>query len=279
MRWLAVLILAAPAMARADAVAYGDARGVAIKAPRGLACTANGRAVLADSGNGRLLVYALRDSALQPVSDIRFPELGVPLRVQLDRRGNILALDGQSRRIVKVDEDGRFGGFAAFRGVPQGGGFFPISFKLDANDRIFVLDGASARVLVFAADGAFASQLAWPQGSSIVDLAVDAQGRLLLLDGRGGVVYRDGKVLARIRDFATFAGFITVSPRGLLVLTDTHGGGVVTLSAEGKFLGRRLAPGHSDGFVDYPQQVCLDEAADLFVADMGNNRLQVFTAR
>jgi hypothetical protein len=276
-RIFAALWLLAASAARADAVAYGDAKGVALKAPQGVACTAEGRVVLADSGNGRLLAYSLKDGALAAGGEIRFPELGTPVRLQIDSRGNLLSLDGRTRRIVRVGEDGKFGGFVTPRGVPPAAGYFPISFKLDAKDNLYILDAASARVVVLAPDGAFIRQIAEPARASFSDIAISSKGAVLAVDSTRGLVYSDGAMLAQLEDHASFASYIAVSASGRIVLVDNHGNGLVTLGADGAFLSRRSGTGWSAGLVYYPEQICIDAKDDVFVADRGNHRLQVFT--
>ena len=277
MRRLALLCLLVASAVRADAVAYGDAAGDALKSPEGVACTAEGRVVLADSGNGRLLTYAFKDGALVAGAAIKFPELGVPVRLQIDSRGNLLSLDGKTRRIARVGEDGKFGGFVVPKGVPPGAGFFPVSFKLDKADNLYLLDVASARVVVLDRDGAFVRQVSEPKGATFSDIAVDAKGAVLAVDGPHAMVYSGDALLARVKEYASFPSYITVTEQGLIVLVDNHGNGLVVLGADGAFLGRRLSIGWTEGLVYYPEQICLDAKGNTFVADRGNNRLQAFT--
>jgi DNA-binding beta-propeller fold protein YncE len=267
----------ASAAAWADAAAYGDAKGVALKAPQGVACTAEGRVVVADTGNKRLLPFVLKDRALVPGTPIAFPELGTPARVQIDSRGNVLALDSRARRIVRVSDDGRFGGFVTPKGVPPAKGFFPVSFRVGPGDDLYVLDAASSRVVVLDKTGAFLRALAEPAGASFADIAVDpAKGSLFAVDGRAGKVYLGGSVLGNVKDLVTYATAIEVTPRGRLLLADNHGHALIELLADGTFLSKRSAMGWSEGRVYYPEQVCVDGQGDVFVADRGNNRVQVF---
>ena len=274
---LAVIGLLLASAARADSVAYGDAKGDPLKSPGGVACTAEGRVVLADSGNGRLLAYAFTDGALVAGAAIKFPELGVPVRLQIDSRGNLLSLDAKTRRIVRVGEEGKFGGFVAPKGVPPAAGFFPVSFKLDKADNLYLLDVASARVVVLDREGAFVRQIAEPLGATFSDIAIDAKGTVLAVDGPHAAVYADGVLLSRVKEYASFPSYITVSPPGLIVLVDNHGNGLVVLGADGAYLGRRLSIGWTEGLVYYPEQICIDAKGNTFVADRGNNRLQAFT--
>jgi DNA-binding beta-propeller fold protein YncE len=269
---------------RPGAVAYADANGEALRNPEGVACTDSGRLVLADSGNGRLVPYTFKDGALAAGDVIRFAELGNPVRVQIDSRGNVLALDRKERRIVRVNEKGGFGGIVQPSGVPPANGFFPVSFKLDGADNLYVLDAGSSRVVVLAPSGAFVRQIPAPAGSLLTDVAVDAKGTLFATDAAHAQVLSAAKNAASftaigrsLRDAMSFPTYLTVTAQGLIVVVDRNGNGLVLVGPDGSYLGRRLAIGWTEGFVYYPGQICVDAHGDAFVADRANQRLQVFT--
>ena len=64
--------------------------------------------------------------------------------------------------------------------------------------------------------------------------------------------------------------------KGRFFLVDQNGNGIVVLGADGAFQGRQLAIGWSDGYLYYPAQLCINGAGTAFIADRGNNRVQVF---
>ena len=280
---IAALLLAAALPLEPASSAYADQNGVALRSPEGIACTESGAVVAADTGNGRLVLYAFKDGKLAGGAEVRVPELGQPARLQIDSRGDVLALDGKGRRIARIGAGGAFQGFLEMKNVPPANGFFPVSFKLDAADHAWVLDVASARVLILDAAGDFARQIELPTGAVITDIALDPRGRLFAVDGpraqlyvleKGGFVSL-GKPL---KEYLSFAGFLTVSPQGPLVIVDKTGNGLVLVGRDGAFLGRRLSIGWSEGYVYYPGQVCIDAKGNAFVADRGNHRIQAFTA-
>jgi len=290
MRVLIGVAILAAAEVRAEALmlqpatsAYADRTGEALRNPEGVACS-SGKVVVADSGNGRLLVYGFKDGALTGGEAIKFAELGVPVRVQIDSRGNVLVLDRLARRIVRVNERGGFGGVVQPTGVPPAGGYFPVSFKLDSADNIHVLDAASARVVVLSPSGAFIRQLAAPSGARLTDITVDGKGALLAVDATAAQIFAAAAgsttwaPLGRtLKESLSFPSYLTTTPKGLIVVVDGHGQGLVLLAPDGTYLGRRLAIGRTEGFVYYPAQVCVDDQGTTFVADRGNQRLQIFT--
>jgi DNA-binding beta-propeller fold protein YncE len=264
---------------------YADEKGVALRSPEGVACTDAGTVVAADTGNGRLVLFNFRDGKLVAGGEVRAPELGRPTRVQLDSKGNVLALDGKGRRIVRIGAGGAFAGFFQPAGIPQGNGFFPIAFKIGPSDSVYLLDASSARVVVVDASGAFQRQLDLPRGGSFTDIAVDAQGDAFAIDGVGAQLYLARAATSTfaplgnaLKDVLNFPTYLTLTAQGPLVLVDQHGNGLVVLGRDGSFLGRRLSIGWSEGLVYYPTQVCIDSRGNTFIADRGNHRIQAFIA-
>src|SRR5512135_1198419 len=79
---------------------YADEKEAAIHAPEGVACN-DKMVVVADSGNGRLIKYALGESVVSGGTEIKIAQLPYPFRVQISSKGEIIALDGRERRIVR----------------------------------------------------------------------------------------------------------------------------------------------------------------------------------
>lgn len=280
------LLLAAALPLDRGSSAYADAKGAPLRSPEGVACNDSGTVVAADTGNGRLVIFSFKDDKLVPVAEVKAPELGRPARAQIDSKGNVLALDMQTRRVARIGAGGAFAGFVELQGIPPAAApFFPISFKVDRADAVYLLDAGGARVVVVDAAGGFLRQLPLPAGGSFTDVAVDARGAVFAVDGVRAQVYVAqpaasafaplGKPLREVLNFPTY---LTVTPQGPLVLVDHHGNGLVVLGRDGAYLGRRLSIGWSEGFVYYPAQICVDSRGNVFVADRGNHRIQAFVA-
>src|SRR5512132_2543701 len=109
---------------------YTDDRRVALRAPEGVSCAADGKLIVADTGNGRLLTYMWKDGQLRGGEQIRLAQLPHPTRVQRDAGGGVLVLDGRSRRIVRVDPGGAFAGHLDIRGASGSQEIVPISFTI-----------------------------------------------------------------------------------------------------------------------------------------------------
>lgn len=285
---LALAALASPGAGRAAGLKHVatiaiDDKEVPLRAPEGVACTDQGRIVVADTGNGRLLAYAYRDGRLSGGAPVKLPEGISPRRVQLDGRGEVLVLDGRSRRILKVDLEGRFGGWLELKGTAGPGAVVVGAFKVDAADRLLVLDVAGRRVLVAGLDGQVTRELPLPPApAAFTDVAALGAGRLLALDAAGSRLWaadKDAKAFKPLgeglKEHASFPTSLA-EVRGRLTLVDQHGHALVLVGSDGSFQGRALEMGWSEGALYYPAQACGAGDALLVVADRGNNRVQLF---
>jgi hypothetical protein len=286
---IATLLLSlAPVPGRAETMSftwgasvYQDAKEAALKGPEGVACTSTSLAV-ADTGNGRILTFALKEGGgIAQTGEVKLTQLPWPVRLQVDAKGNLLALDGKSHRIMRVEANGAFGGFVELRSGPAA----PIvtAFKLDGADNLYALDVGSGKVLVAGPAGNVTRQLDLPVGPVFTDIAVDAGGTVFAVDGAGAAVWSAARAataftqLGRsLRDRMSFPGYLTIY-QGKILLVDQNGMGLLLLGLDGAYLGRQLAIGWSDGYLYYPSQLCMNEQGDAFVADRGNNRVQRFT--
>lgn len=273
---------AAPLALRHSATGYVDMKGVALRTPEGVACKDDGTAVLADTGNGRLVTFTFREGELKPGAELKAVQLGYPTRVQLDSKGNVLALDRKGGKLVRLDAKGAFAGFVEVKDA--GAEVRPVSFKLDAADNLYVLDGVKARILVADGTGQVSRRLSLPPGV-FTDVAVDGAGVVYAVDSVAAQVWSADKSATELKpftkplkDYMSFPGYLATTSRGVLVLVDQNGGGLVILGSDGSFQGRQLSLGVSDGLLMYPSQVCVNKNGDTFVADRSNHRMQVFSA-
>ncbi len=264
---------------------YFDEKGASIRQPEGVACNGGSTLVVADTGNGRLLRYTVAENDVKPAGEIRVPQMPYPIRVQMNSKKEIFALDGKQRRIVRLGPGGEFKDYLSPEGVPSPASIVPRSFKLDRNDNIYILDIFSSRVLVLSPEGKYQRHLGFPKDFGFFsDLAVDFKGTIFLVDSVNAAVSaaaKDAKefsLLAKgLREHLSFPTYITADSRGVLYLVDQDGSGIVILGQDGSFLGRQLAMGWNPGLLYYPSQMCLNDKGQVFIADRGNSRVQVFS--
>jgi sugar lactone lactonase YvrE len=264
---------------------YVDDKGVAMRQPEGVACNDKSTVIVGDTGRGRLLRYTVDDREVKPAGEIAAPQLAAPIRVQMNSKDDVFALDGKQRRMARFDSRGEFKGYVEPEGVPEPTSVVPRSFKIDRSDNIYVLDVFSARVLVLAASGKYQRHVPFPADYGFFsDLTVDGKGTIYLVDSVRPGVYaaqKDAKQFSPLgkglQAHASFPTSIVVDARGVLYIADQNGAGVVMLGQDGAVLGRQLAMGWTEGLLYYPSQMCLNDKGQLFIADRGNSRVQLFS--
>jgi DNA-binding beta-propeller fold protein YncE len=203
--------------------------------------------------------------------------------VQLDSKGNILVLDSRARKVLKFDGKGASIGSYDPKPGATALSALPTAFKLDAADNVYVVDAVGGRVVVFDPAGTITRQIDLPKGaSSITDVFVDGAGVVYGVDGSKAAIWSVEKggqsfkpFTQGMKDKMNFPTYLT-GGKGRFFVVDQNGNGIVVLGADGSYQGRQLAIGWSDGYLYYPAQVCITGSGAAFVADRGNNRVQVF---
>jgi len=264
---------------------YFDDKGGSIKQPEGVACNDKSFLVIGDTGNDRLLRYTLEEKNLKAGIEIKIPQLSNPIRVQMNSKGEIFALDGKKRRIVRLSPEGGFKSYVDPEGIPSPSAFVPRSFKIDRNDNIYILDIFSGRVLVLNPEGKYQKQLLFPKEYGFFsDLSADSKGNIVLIDCVKAMVFSAPKdsngfsaLTKSLREYLDFPTSLTTDNRGTIYIVDENGGGVVILGADGTFVGRQLTMGWTEGLLYYPSQICINGKGEVFIADRGNSRVQIFT--
>jgi DNA-binding beta-propeller fold protein YncE len=264
---------------------YMDVKGVGINQPEGVACDDKSLLVVADTGNGRLLRFQYAEGNLSPREVIAVPQLPYPIKVQITSKGEILALDGKLRRIARLTPAGEFQGYVEPTGVTSPGAIVPRSFKVDNSDNLYILDVFSDRILVTDPAGKVQREIPLSKKSGFFsDLAIGPSGNVFLLDSVGKKVFQIAKGSQAVTLFgeilkenANFPTGITVDQKGIVYVVDENGSGIVILGRDGSFLGRRLNMGWKEGLLRYPSDICMNNSGVAFIADRGNNRVQIFS--
>jgi sugar lactone lactonase YvrE len=264
---------------------YFDEKGGGLKQPEGVACNEKSLLVVGDTGNDRLVQYTIQDKSLKSGSEIKIPQLTNPIRVQINSKGEIFVLDGKKRRILRLSPEGGFKGYVDPEGIPSPSAFVPRSFKIDKNDYIYILDVFTGRILVLNPEGKYQKQIPFPPNYGFFsDLAVDSRGNILLVDCIKAMVFSASKdsnsfspLTKSLREYLNFPTSITTDNRGTIYIVDENGSGVVILGQDGSFQGRQLSMGWNEGLLYFPSQMCINGKGEVFIADRGNSRVQIFT--
>jgi NHL repeat len=292
---IAILLLPAPALSAevlqlkhvASIYKYADvndpkAAEIKINQPEGVACKGTS-IIVSDTANSRLQLYTIQDDGTikqRSGAEIKVP---YPMHVRLNSKGDIFVLDGKQRKILRLNAAGEFKGNFEPEGVPAPETWIPKNFAIDANDNVYILDVFSSRVLVVSPEGKFQRQIGFPTADGFFsDLAVDPQGTIFMLNSITTTVYSAGPddkafspLTKGLKDYITFPTSLAAD-RQYIYVVDQFGSGVVVLGRDGSFKGRKLRMGWKEGELRFPSDICLNEKGEMFIADRGNNRVQMY---
>jgi len=264
---------------------YADDKGLGLKQPEGVACIGESLLIVADSGNGRILRYSIKEGAIEVGTlEIKLDQLSSPIKTEINSRGEIYILDRKQRSIVRLSPAGVFLGYLQPAGLPSSTAYIPRSFTLDKSDNIYILDILSERVLILDPGERYVRQIKFPQKYGFFsDLAVDFRGTVLLIDGVDGKVFSAAKnsasfspLTSSLKEYVRFPASLTTDERGRIYLVDRNGGSIIILGQDGSFLSRQSGMGWKEGSLNYPAQMCINRKGEVFVADTNNSRVQVF---
>jgi len=264
---------------------YADEKGTGLNQPEGIACK-DDRLVVADTGNGRLILYSLQGGEPRGGKEIKLPQIVYPIRVKVNSKGDIFVLDEKLRKVVRLTSEGTFKQYLELGGLPTESMIVPAGIDLDGNDNIYLLDILlGGRVLVLDGDGKVQRQINFPKEYGfITDLAVNSKGVVFLTDGVKSMVYSNAKdpgvftpITGIMKEDLKFPSNIVADTKGMLFISDKNSGGIVAVGQDGMFRNRMLSLGWNERTVRYPTQLCVDKNGNLFVADRANSRVQEFS--
>ena len=264
---------------------YFDEKGTGLRQPEGIECNGKGLLIVGDTGNGRLTRYTYQEKALKGGTEIKISQISNPIRLQMNSKEEIFVLDGKQRRIVHLGAGGEYKDYVSPEGIPSPSYFVPRSFKIDPKDNLYILDIFSARVLVVSPDGKYQRHIDFPKDVGFIsDLAVDIKGTVLLIDSTKARLFsasKDSKEFTALtkglREYLNFPTYLTTDSRGTIYVVDENGSGIVILGQDGSFLGRQISMGWNEGLLYYPSQMCINDKGEVFIADRGNSRVQIFS--
>ena len=179
--------------------------------------------------------------------------------VSVDGRGNVWVFErcgantcagSNLAPVLEFDSSGKF-----VRSFGGGLFVFPHSIHVDRDGNVFVAD----------ADG--------KDGKGHVVVKFSPEGKVLMTLGRPGVAGTTNDTFNRP------SGVVT-APNGDIFVADGHGGNsnarIVRFSRDGKFIKAWGRKGTANGEFAELHGIAIDSSGRLFVADRGNNRIQIF---
>jgi streptogramin lyase len=102
---------------------------------------------------------------------------------------------------------------------------------------------------------------------------------LMTLGRRGGVPMAEMEAAGQENDFFWQPNDVYVAPNGDIFVGEGHGSGrnrIIKFNAQGQYLMEWGGSGDGPGQFNQPHSLAMDSQGRLFVADRGNNRIQIF---
>jgi sugar lactone lactonase YvrE len=240
---LAVLLAAGPAQAKYGFVGKwgspGSGKGQ-FAFPYGIDTDAAGDVYIADTDNHRIQKFSANGHFLAKWGrkGSRNGQFNNPSDVATDAAGNVYVVEGFNHRIQKFSPKGRF--LAKWGGMGSGNGEFdrPTSIATDADGNVYVADHGNSRIQKLSSDGELLAKWGTSTTGFLAGIATDAEGSVYVLDG----------------DW------------------------VKKFTANGRFLAKWGGRGSRNGQFNNPTGVTTDAAANVYVIDARNGRIQKFRA-
>lgn len=118
-----------------------------IRGPFGIDATSSGLIAVAETTNGRVLVFN-SDGTLERI--VGQGDLSLPSGVAIDEDGNVFVADTSAHRVFVYDNEGRLAHTFGEHGALDGQMSFPQDIALDGEGKIYVADRANHRIQVWS---------------------------------------------------------------------------------------------------------------------------------
>lgn len=243
---------------------------------------------------GRIVIYT---SDLYPLYSFG-KNIGIqsPQGLTVDAEGNLYVTQAETQDIPRP----RISVFNAcmkwvrdiyIEGFEGADSFIPYRLTLDKKGHIYVAGTYFPGVVVLDDKGKFTDMISPEEEGRKVkvnNVAMDKAGKIYLVSEEAGKVYvynENKKLLFKFGEKGGSTGKLS-RPRavgidnrnGRLYVVDYMRHTISAYDGEGAYLFEFGGMGWSEGWFQYPNDIFIDKDGKIFVADMFNNRVQVFNA-
>ena len=220
-----------------------------LKSPKGVGVTADGRIMVADAGNNRVVFLSPTGEQIFELTEAFGLALKAPGCAYEAPGGRIFVCDTGNDRILILDQ----AGMVEDVWPPADSG---VNMFLNPTD--VVVDGAG---MAYVADG---------PGQEF-----DSGNRIVRLNDKGQVTAQEGKTGEGAGNFDRPSG-VGIASKGNLVVSDQGNSRVQLLSPDLDFVAEFGEEGGGEGQFSGPSDIALDELDRIYIADNGNQRIQIF---
>jgi streptogramin lyase len=233
--------------------------------------------------------------ALTPTFSSAFGSFGTgngqfnePTGIAVNPTNGIVAVsDEKNDRIQEFNEKGEFIRAFGTEGTGNGQLKEPRGVAEDAKGDVWVTDTGNSRVEEFNEKGEYVSQLGTKgtgngQLTEPKGLAVDAKGNVWVADSGNKRVQEFNEKGEYVRQFSAGTNPIGVAidPKGN-VWSDNENetGAIEEHNEKGESIGKFASRGEGSGQVSFPKRIAIDSSGFVWVADSGNDRVDVFNEK
>jgi sugar lactone lactonase YvrE len=210
-----------------------------------------------------------------------------PHAIRIDPQGNIWTVDNDTHQILKMDPSGRIRlviGRRGLSGETEEAFNRPTDVAFGPNGEIYISDGyVNSRVVKFSKEGRYIT--AWGKkgkGPGEFNLphavAVDKRGRVYVGDRenrRVQIFDADGKFLEEWTHVGSPWGLDLQSDETMFI-ADGYNDRVLKVDLTGKVLGAFGGNGRMPGELSYVHHLEVDNAGNVYVGEIKNQRVQKF---
>ena len=232
--------------------------------PSGFGFTRSGNLLLADDFNHRIQIYDPDHNLIKSFgSKGKNPgELHYPRGIAVDKKDNIFVADSWNHRVQKFDPEGNplltLGSCGEARGCMNE----PYDVFIDPDENLLVVERYNHRIQIFD-----------PEGRSKGWIG----GRGTVLEEELAHIFETPKHLFNAPAFE-FPTSIARDSRGNYLITDSGNHRIVVFDSDWNLLFTFGQRGTEPGQFEYPLCVSVGKNDLLYVADLNNDRIQVFTS-
>jgi tripartite motif-containing protein 2/3/tripartite motif-containing protein 71 len=263
-----------------------------VKKPVGVAINQKNELLVVEYGENRILIFNSKGEKIRSFGSWGSgnAQFSSPHGIAVDDSGDILVADAGNYRIQKFSADDRFIAAVGTRGNGQLQFQFPVGIKIHPlTKKIYVTEYSNHRIQILNPDlsyfGTFGSRGSGPgQLQDPWDVAFDSANNVYVTDngnGRIQVFTEDGKFLRLIGNKGAGKGelngpaMITISENELYV-SEKSNHRVSVFTTQGDYLTSFGTQGNGPQRFQNPYGIAVDQSGMVYVADFGNNRIQVF---
>lgn len=258
--------------------------GNEFKNPVVLAVGLNSELYIADKGNQRVIVMEEdgRFSMVFGGPGSGRAELAEPVGLDIAPNGNVLIADQGKQAILVFNSKGEY----LYTISGDKGKVVPLCIKTDKKGNAYVFDQTAKKFRIYDSQGKtireFPSRkLSAKNGITAIDMDPE-KGRIFGVSSEQSKYYelKEDKFTAyNAGEVVEPGGIVYNRSKRLVFISDAYNNKIVVYDEQGKYLGEFGKTGNGMNEFRQPGGMAFDETGKLYVADRGNNRIVIYTAR